>query len=249
MSQARAARSIAPSGDTAELRIAAGDRERIEGDLDAQGFAVVERLLAPNACEGLAALFGDDGLFRKHVIMAQHGYGRGEYKYFAYPLPALIAALRTTAYPRLAQLANRWNAEMNVEVRYPLDHDAFLKRCHDAGQVRPTPLLLSYGPGDFNCLHQDLYGEHVFPLQMAVLLSEPGREFTGGEFILTEQRPRMQSRARVVPLRRGDAVIFPVRHRPVKGTRGFYRLNVKHGVSELRTGQRFTLGIIFHDAK
>jgi hypothetical protein len=249
MSQVRAARPVPPSGDTAELRIAAGDWERIEGDLDAQGFAVIERLLAPDACEGLAALYGEDGLFRKHVIMAQHGYGRGEYKYFAYPLPALIAALRPAAYPRLAQLANRWNAEMNVEVRYPLDHDAFLKRCHDAGQVRPTPLLLSYGPGDFNCLHQDLYGEHVFPLQMAVLLSEPGREFTGGEFILTEQRPRMQSRARVVPLRRGDAVIFPVRHRPVKGTRGFYRLNVKHGVSELRTGQRFTLGIIFHDAK
>jgi hypothetical protein len=249
MSRARAARSIAPSGDTAELRIAAGDWERIEGDLDAQGFAVIERLLAPDACEGLAALYGDDGLFRKHVIMAQHGYGRGEYKYFAYSLPAPIAALRAAAYPRLAQLANRWNAEMNVEVRYPLDHDAFLKRCHDAGQVRATPLLLSYGPGDFNCLHQDLYGEHVFPLQTAVLLSEPGQEFTGGEFILTEQRPRMQARARVVPLRQGDAVIFPVRHRPVQGTRGFYRLNVKHGVSELRTGQRFTLGIIFHDAK
>jgi len=248
VSQARAARLIAPSGDTAELRITAGDWERIERDLDGRGFAVIERLLAPDACEALAALYGDDGLFRKHVIMAQHGYGRGEYKYFAYPLPALIAALRTAAYPRLAQLANRWNAEMNVEVRYPVDHDAFLKRCHDAGQVRPTPLLLRYGPGDFNCLHQDLYGEHVFPLQMAVLLSEPGREFTGGEFILTEQRPRMQSRARVVPLRQGDAVIFPVRHRPVKGPRGFYRLNVKHGVSELRTGQRYTLGIIFHDA-
>jgi len=249
MSQAGAARPIAPSGDTAEPRIAAGDGERIEGDLDMQGFGVIERLLAPDACEGLAALYGDDGLFRKHVIMAQHGYGRGEYKYFAYPLPALIAALRAAAYPRLAQLANRWNAEMNVEVRYPLDHDAFLKRCHDAGQVRPTPLLLRYGPGDFNCLHQDVYGEHVFPLQMAVLLSELGREFTGGEFILTEQRPRMQSRASVVPLGQGDAVIFPVRHRPVKGTRGFYRLNVKHGVSELRTGQRYTLGIIFHDAK
>jgi hypothetical protein len=161
----------------------------------------------------------------------------------------LIAALRTAAYPHLAQLANRWNAEINVEVRYPLDHDAFLKRCHEAGQMRPTPLLLRYGPGDFNCLHQDVYGEHVFPLQMAILLSEPGQAFSGGEFILTEQRPRMQSRASVVPLSQGDAVIFPVRHRPAKGARGFYRLNVKHGVSELRAGRRFTLGIIFHDAK
>jgi hypothetical protein len=249
MSQARAAHHIAPSGEGLEPRIAAGDWQRIERDLDAEGFAVIERLLAPDACGALAALYGDDALFRKHVIMAQHGYGRGEYKYFTYPLPALIAALRTATYPHLAQLANRWNAEMNVDIRYPLDHGAFLKRCHEAGQVRPTPLLLRYGPGDFNCLHQDLYGEHVFPLQMATLLSEPGREFSGGEFILTEQRPRMQSRARVAPLRRGDAVIFPVRHRPAKGTRGFYRLNVKHGVSKLRIGQRFTLGIIFHDAK
>jgi uncharacterized protein len=248
MSQAGAARPIPPSDGTAEPRIAAGDWERIERDLDGRGFALIDRLLTPDACEALAALYGDDGLFRKHVIMAQHGYGRGDYKYFAYPLPPLIAALRTAAYPHLAQLANRWNGEINVEVRYPLDHDAFLKRCHEAGQMRPTPLLLRYGPRDFNCLHQDVYGEHVFPLQMAILLSEPGRAFTGGEFILTEQRPRMQSRASVVPLRQGDAVIFPVRHRPAKGSRGFYRLNVKHGVSELRTGQRFTLGIIFHDA-
>jgi uncharacterized protein len=248
MSQARAARPIAPS-DGAEPRIAAGDWERIERDLDGRGFAVIDRLLTPDTCEALSGLYGDDGLFRKHVIMAQHGYGRGDYKYFAYPLPPLIASLRTAAYPHLAQLANRWNAEMNVEVRYPVDHHAFLERCHQAGQLRPTPLLLRYGPGDFNCLHQDVYGEHVFPLQMAILLSQPGHGFSGGEFILTEQRPRMQSRATVVPLRQGDAVIFPVRHRPAKGTRGFYRLNVKHGVSELRTGQRFTLGIIFHDAK
>jgi uncharacterized protein len=248
MSQAGAARPIPPSADGAAPRIAAGDWERIERDLDDRGFAVIDRLLAPKECEALAALYGDDGLFRKHVIMAQHGYGRGDYKYFAYPLPPMISTLRTAAYPHLAQLANRWNAEMNVEVHYPLDHDAFLKRCHEAGQIRPTPLLLRYGPGDFNCLHQDLYGEHVFPLQMAILLSAPDRAFTGGEFILTEQRPRMQSRATVVPLHQGDAVIFPVRHRPAKGTRGFYRLNVKHGVSELRTGQRFTLGIIFHDA-
>jgi uncharacterized protein len=249
MSQAPAARYISPSGDGREPRIAAGNWQRIERDLNGQGFAMIDRLLTPEECAGLAALFGDDGLFRKHVIMAQHGYGRGEYKYFAYPLPALVSALRTTAYPHLAQLANRWNAEMNVEIRYPVDHDAFLERCHDAGQVRPTPLLLRYDPGDFNCLHQDIYGDHVFPLQMAILLSEPGREFSGGEFILTEQRPRMQSRATVVPLRQGDAVIFPVRHRPTKGARRFYRLNVKHGVSELRAGERFTLGIIFHDAK
>jgi uncharacterized protein len=249
MSQAPAARYISPSGDGREPRIAAGNWQRIERDLNGQGFAMIDRLLTPEECAGLAALFGDDGLFRKHVIMAQHGYGRGEYKYFAYPLPALVSALRTTAYPHLAQLANRWNAEMNVEIRYPVDHDAFLERCHDAGQVRPTPLLLRYDPGDFNCLHQDIYGDHVFPLQMAILLSEPGREFSGGEFILTEQRPRMQSRATVVPLRQGDAVIFPVRQRPTKGARRFYRLNVKHGVSELRAGERFTLGIIFHDAK
>jgi uncharacterized protein len=249
MSQVRATRHLAPSGESPELRIASGDWQRVEHDLDKQGFAMIERLLTQEECEALPAFYGDDGLFRKHVIMAQHGYGRGEYKYFAYPLPAPIAALRGAAYPHLAQLANRWNAEMKVEVRYPLDHDAFLKRCHEAGQVRPTPLLLRYGPGDFNCLHQDLYGEHVLPLQMAILLSEPGRDFSGGEFILTEQRPRMQSRASVVPLGQGDALIFPVRHRPVKGTRSFYRLNVKHGVSELRTGQRFTLGIIFHDAK
>ncbi len=249
MSQAGVARPSPPSADGAAPRIAAGDWERIGRDLDGRGFAVIDRLLATKACEALAALYGDDGLFRKHVIMAQHGYGRGDYKYFAYPLPPLIAALRTAAYPHLAQLANRWNGEINIAVRYPLNHDAFLKRCHEAGQMRPTPLLLRYGPGDFNCLHQDVYGEHVFPLQLAILLSEPGRAFSGGEFILNEQRPRMRSRVTVVPLRQGDAVIFPVRHRPAKGTRGFYRLNVKHGVSELRTGQRFALGIIFHDAK
>jgi uncharacterized protein len=249
VSEAGATRAIAPLGDGAEPRIAAVDWERMERDLDGEGFAVIGGLLAAEDCEAMAGLYGDDDLFRKHVIMAQHGYGRGEYKYFTYPLPGAIAALRAAAYPHLAALANRWNAAMGIDVRYPVDYDAFLKRCHDAGQTRPTPLLLRYGPGDFNCLHQDLYGEHVFPLQMAVLLSEPGREFSGGEFILTEQRPRMQSRASVVPLRQGDAVIFPVRHRPAKGTRGVYRLNVKHGVSELRSGRRSTLGIIFHDAK
>ena len=181
--------------------------------------------------------------------MARHGFGRGEYKYFAYPLPDLIGALRSELYPHLSRVANRWNEALGIDVRYPAEHEAFLKRCHDAGQVRPTPLLLQYGPGDFNCLHQDLYGEHVFPLQVAILLSEPGDDFTGGEFVLTEQRPRMQSRAAVVPLRRGDAVIFAVRHRPVRGTKGTYRVNLRHGVSAVRTGRRHTLGIIFHDAK
>jgi hypothetical protein len=248
MSEAGAARQTPRPEGGARPRIAALAWERIESDLDAHGFAVIGGLLSAESCVELGALYGDDALFRKHVIMAQHGYGRGAYKYFAYPLPDTIAALRSSVYPQLARLANRWNAEMGIDVHYPVDHHAFLKRCHDAGQTRPTPLLLHYGPGEFNCLHQDLYGEHVFPLQMAILLSEPGRDFSGGEFILTEQRPRMQSRARGVPLRQGDAVIFPVRDRPAKGTRGVYRLNVKHGVSEVRTGQRSTLGIIFHDA-
>ena len=181
--------------------------------------------------------------------MSRHGYGRGEYKYFAYPLPAVVAALRVALYPPLAQLANRWNEAMAIDVRFPEEHAAFIERCHEAGQIRPTPLILQYGPGDFNCLHQDVYGEHVFPLQVAVLLKEPGTDFTGGEFILTEQRPRMQSRVEVVPLRRGDAVIFPVRQRPVQGTRGAYRVNFRHGVSRVRSGNRHTLGIIFHDAR
>ena len=180
--------------------------------------------------------------------MGRHGFGRGEYKYFAYPLPEPVARLRAEWYPRLAPIANAWNARMDLEARYPADHDSFLARCHEAGQVRPTPLLLRYGPGDYNCLHQDLYGEHVFPLQLAVLLSEPGEDFTGGEFVLTEQRPCMQSRVEVVPLRRGDAVVFAVSHRPVRGTRGSYRVALRHGVSRVRTGRRHTLGIIFHDA-
>jgi hypothetical protein len=220
----------------------------IETDLDQSGCAVVERLIAPADCDRLAALYEGDENFRSRVVMARHGYGRGEYKYFRYPLPALVARLRTELYPRLAPIANRWNTALGEKARFPERHAQFLKRCHAAGQRRPTPLLLAYGEGDYNCLHQDLYGEHVFPLQLTVLLSDPRRDFTGGEFVMTEQRPRMQSRAEVVPLAKGDAVVFAVRHRPVRGTRGTYRVNLRHGVSRVRTGRRHTLGIIFHDA-
>jgi len=217
--------------------------------LDAHGCAVIGPLLTPDACRALAALYAADAPFRSRIVMARHGFGRGEYKYFADPLPPLIAALRTALYPPLAGIANRWYGQMRLDVRFPADHAAFLARCHAAGQTRPTPLLLQYAAGDYNCLHQDVYGEHVFPLQVAILLSEPGAHFTGGEFVLTEQRPRMQSRAEVVPLRQGEGVVFPVRERPVQGTRGVYRVNMRHGVSRLRLGQRHTLGIIFHDAK
>jgi hypothetical protein len=224
------------------------DWKVVAHNLDAQGSAVVERLISPEECAALAALYRNDGLFRSRVVMAKHGFGRGEYKYFAYPLPGLIANLRTTLYPELAAVANRWNSEMGIDVRFPDEHAKFIKHCHAADQRRPTPLLLQYGPGDYNCLHQDLYGEHVFPLQLTILLSDPERDFTGGEFVLTEQRPRMQSKAEVVPLRKGDAVIFAVRHRPVRGTRGVYRVNLRHGVSRIRSGRRHTAGIIFHDA-
>ena len=205
--------------------------------------------MTADECAALAGLYAHDEPFRSRVIMARHGFGRGEYKYFAYPLPETVAALRDALYPPLAAIANRWNAALGIATRYPAEHDAYLERCHAAGQTRPTPLLLQYDEGDYNCLHQDLYGEHVFPLQATVLLSRPGVDFTGGEFVLTEQRPRMQSRAEVVPLAQGEAVIFPVHHRPVQGTRGVYRVNMRHGVSRLRGGRRHTLGIIFHDAK
>jgi uncharacterized protein len=221
----------------------------IAADLDAHGCAVIGPVLPADECAALAALYPQDGPFRSRVVMARHGFGRGEYKYFSYPLPTAVAALRTALYPPLAEIANHWNEAMRIETRYPPDLDGYLARCHAAGQTRPTPLLLQYGPGDYNCLHQDLYGEHVFPLQATVLLSRPGADFSGGEFVLTEQRPRMQSRAEVVPLGQGEAVIFPVHHRPVQGARGTYRVNMRHGVSRLRAGHRHTLGIIFHDAK
>ncbi|WP_257979077.1 2OG-Fe(II) oxygenase [Corallococcus exiguus] len=224
------------------------DWEGTGRELDARGCAVLEQLLTPDECEALALLYDVDDAFRSRVVMARHGFGRGEYKYFDHPLPEVVTELRTALYPCLAPIANRWNTAMGIDVRYPDVHADFLARCHEAGQVRPTPLLLRYGADDYNCLHQDLYGEHVFPLQVAILLSEPGRDFTGGEFVLTEQRPRMQSRAEVVPLRQGDAVVFAVHHRPVQGTRGTYRVNLRHGVSRVRSGMRHTAGIIFHDA-
>jgi len=210
---------------------------------------MVERLLSPEECETLAALYSHDEIFRSRVVMGRHGFGRGEYKYFSYPLPDLIASLRTAIYPRLVPIANRWTSAMGIDVRYPEKHVDFIKRCHQAGQVKPTPLLLQYGMDDYNCLHQDLYGEHVFPLQLAILLSEPNKDFTGGEFVMTEQRPRMQSRPIVVPLQQGDGVVFAVHNRPVQGTRGVYRVNLRHGVSRIRSGHRHTAGIIFHDAQ
>jgi uncharacterized protein len=239
----------APSSDPVADRLRALDWPAIEIALDSQGCATTGPLLPADECAALAALYPLDAQFRSRVIMARHGFGRGEYKYFAYPLPEPVAALRDALYPPLAAIANRWNAALGIATRYPAAHADYLACCHAGGQTRPTPLLLQYGEGDYNCLHQDLYGEHVFPLQATVLLSRPGEDFTGGEFVLTEQRPRMQSRAEVVPLAQGEAVIFPVHHRPVKGTRGVYRVNMRHGVSRLRDGRRHTLGIIFHDAK
>jgi len=221
----------------------------IANDLNAFGWATIRSLLPAQACCELAMMYDDDARFRSRVIMARHGFGRGEYKYLAYPLPALIAELRTELYPPLAKIANDWNASLKSDIRFPPTHSGYLERCHDAGQTRPTPLLLKYGEGDYNCLHQDLYGEHVFPLQATILLSEPAEDFEGGEFVLTEQRPRMQSRAEIVPLDQGDCVIFPVNERPVQGARGTYRVKMRHGVSRIRRGRRFTLGLIFHDAK
>jgi hypothetical protein len=225
------------------------DWTAVARDLDARGNAVVEKLLDPAECAALIALYAEESHFRNRVVMERHGFGRGEYQYFRYPLPPLVAELRGALYPELAPIANRWNESMRIDVRYPLEHDEYLARCHAAGQELPTPLLLRYGADDYNCLHQDLYGEHVFPLQVAILLSRPGHDFTGGQFVLTEQRPRMQSRPEVVPLEQGDAVVFAVRHRPVQGARTSYRVNLRHGVSRLHSGERLTLGIIFHDAK
>ena len=243
-----AAGDRALSARNVPARVRAVDWARVAGDLDERGTATIPGLLDPGECEELAALYGRDELFRSRVVMARHNFGRGEYRYFSYPLPALVQELRTSLYQPLVPVANRWNAALNLELRYPERHADFIARCRAAGQVRPTPLLLSYESGDYNCLHQDLYGEQVFPLQVAILLSRPGRDFTGGELVLTEQRPRMQSRAEVVALEQGDAVAFAVHQRPVKGTRGFYRVNMRHGVSRVRSGSRRTLGIIFHDA-
>jgi hypothetical protein len=235
--------------ESVEQRVTSIDWERVRQELDEQGSASVDQLLSGEECRALANLYPQDDHFRSQVIMARHGFGRGEYKYFKYPLPDLIARLRTAIYPHLVPIANRWNQAMRIDIQYPEKHADFIARCHKAGQTKPTPLLLQYGPGDYNCLHQDLYGEHVFPLQLTVLLSKPDEDFTGGEFVMTEQRPRMQSRPMVVRLGQGDAVIFAVHHRPVQGSRGVYRVNLRHGVSRIRSGHRHTLGIIFHDAK
>lgn len=234
--------------DSLAQRVHWVDWPGVEQALDERGSALVPSLLDANECRAIAARYDRDDGFRSRVVMARHGFGRGEYRYFAYPLPDPIVRLREDVYAQLVPLANRWNAAMGVATRYPSTHAEFIARCHEAGQTRPTPLLLRYDAGDYNCLHQDLYGDHVFPLQMAILLSQPGHDFEGGEFVLTEQRPRMQSRAEVVPLRQGDAVVFAVHHRPVRGARGTYRVNLRHGVSRIRSGRRHTLGVVFHDA-
>jgi hypothetical protein len=236
---------IAPAD--VQTRLASADWNELAEHLDARGNAVIEGLLSAAQCRSVAALYEADERFRSKVVMERHGFGRGEYKYFNYPLPPLVADLRTALYPHLAAIANRWNAALGIDLRYPAAHRAFVARCHAAGQTKPTPLLLRYAADDYNCLHQDLYGEHVFPLQATILLSDE-RDFAGGEFVLPEQRPRMQSRPEVVPLHRGDAVIFAVHRRPVHGSRGVYRVNMRHGVSRVRRGHRQTLGIIFHDA-
>lgn len=228
--------------------LAAYDWEAVGRDLDATGSAVLPALLSPTECQAMAALYDRPIGFRSQVVMARHGFGRGEYRYFAYPLPDLIAQLRREIYPRLAPIAERWRPGLGQAEPFPAEHDDYLARCHAAGQTRPTPLLLQYGAGDYNCLHQDLYGEHVFPLQAAILLSRPGEDFTGGEFVITEQRPRLQPRVEVAPLTQGDALIFAVCQRPVQGSRGTYRVNHRHGVSTVRSGRRHTLGVIFHDA-
>lgn len=244
----RFATAAAAMGSPGE-RVAQIDWNAVVAELAERGAAMLGTLLEPDECREIAALYADDGRFRNRIVMARHGFGQGEYKYFSYPLPGPVGDLRTALYPRLAPVANHWNERMGLGERYPAGHQEFLARCHEAGQIRPTPLLLQYGAGDFNCLHQDIYGELAFPLQVVILLSEPGKDFTGGEFVLTEQRPRMQSRPEVVAFGQGEAVVFAVHHRPVAGTRGFYRVNMRHGVSRVRSGRRHTLGVIFHDAK
>jgi uncharacterized protein len=249
MQRERSARTVGrPMTSAITERVAALDWTAIASDLDAHGCATTGPLLTGDECVALAQSYAEEAPFRSRIIMARHGFGSGEYKYFAYPLPDNVAALRGALYPPLAEVANRWSKAMGADVAYSADHAAYLQRCHKAGQSKPTPLLLQYGAGDYNCLHQDIYGANIFPLQVAFLLSRPAEDFTGGEFVLTEQRPRMQSRAEVVPLRQGEGVIFPVHHRPVHGTRGIYRVNMRHGVSRLRSGNRTTLGVIFHDA-
>lgn len=233
---------------TAEERVTAYDWDAIGQSLDARGWARLPAFLSGGECDAISALYGPNHRFRSHVVMARHGFGKGEYRYFAYPLPHLVQDLRAALYPRLLPVANRWHERMKIETRFPDSHEAFLDRCHAAGQPRPTPLLLNYGPGDYNCLHQDLYGDHVFPLQVAILLSEPGADFEGGQFVITERRPRTQTRVEVVPLTKGDGVVFAVNNRPHRGTRSDYRVAARHGVSEVRAGRRHTLGIIFHDA-
>jgi hypothetical protein len=237
-----------PSADI-EKRIASIDWKQTSQDVDAEGHAIIRRVLSREESEATSELFQHDDFFRSRVVMERHRFGRGEYKYFKYPLPDIVVSLRTTVFPHLVPIANRWNEALRIDARYPTVHADYLRRCHQAGQHKPTPLLLQYETGDYNCLHQDLYGEHVFPLQLAILLSEPERDFTGGEFVLTEQRPRMQSRPIVVPLRQGDGVVFAVNHRPVQSAKSVYRVNLRHGVSRIRSGHRHTLGIIFHDAR
>lgn len=238
----------ATNSTTIQARVAAVDWTRVHVDLDAQGWAIVPKLLTRDEANFIAGLYDQEQGFRSHIIMGRHGFGRGEYKYFSYPLPPQIDALRTAAYRLLAPIANLWHERMRKEVRFPLEHAAFLERCHQAGQIRPTPLLLKYAPEDYNCLHRDLYGEHVFPMQIAILLDQPGEDFVGGEFVMTEQRPRMQTRAMVLPLNKGDAAIFAVNSRPMRGVRGDYQVQLNHGVSKLYSGKRHTVGVIFHDA-
>jgi hypothetical protein len=249
MSLHSSASPTANNFEAADLRVSRYDWPTLSQDLSTHGCAVLNNLLSVEESMEAAELYLDKQRFRSHITMARHGFGRGEYQYFSYPLPGMVAGLRKALYPRLATVANKWQEQLRLDQRYPADHAAFLEQCHAQGQTRPTPLLLQYVEGDFNCLHQDLYGDLAFPIQVAILLSEPERDFTGGEFVLTEQRPRMQSRVEVVPLRQGDAVAFAVHNRPVAGSKGHYRVNLRHGVSRIRSGLRHTLGIIFHDGR